>query len=157
MSAAKDTMYVKGNKYFADWRDADGRRRRKSFPTKLGAERHEAKMVAARPLAGGSSQANSPQSSRKAVLAVMEERGGQQRGRSTKSADQQDSTNSASVTSALSKRSGLTSRRQVAASLTTRSGASLRRSPIAAHPTSAARFPSPRLPKRGKSNQSKPN
>jgi hypothetical protein len=36
-------MYMKGNSFFADWRDANGSRRRKSFPTATAAIRYENK------------------------------------------------------------------------------------------------------------------
>ncbi len=36
-------MYLKNGRYYADWRTPDGRRHRKSFPTALGAKRHETK------------------------------------------------------------------------------------------------------------------
>lgn len=42
-------MYEKNGKFYADWRDADGRRRRKSFATSLGASRHETRMKTANP------------------------------------------------------------------------------------------------------------
>ena len=40
-------MFQKGGLYYADWRDEKGVRKRKSFPTALGAERHETKMKCA--------------------------------------------------------------------------------------------------------------
>jgi hypothetical protein len=39
-------MQKKYGKYYADWLDATGHRRRKSFPTKKRALRHQAKMRA---------------------------------------------------------------------------------------------------------------
>lgn len=43
-------MYVKGNLYFADWRDRKGVRRRKSFPTESAARAYEdAQKAAVRP------------------------------------------------------------------------------------------------------------
>ena len=35
-------MLQKYGKWFADWRDAEGRRHRKAFPTRRAAERHQA-------------------------------------------------------------------------------------------------------------------
>uniref|UniRef100_A0A372ILM8 Uncharacterized protein n=1 Tax=Paracidobacterium acidisoli TaxID=2303751 RepID=A0A372ILM8_9BACT len=40
-------MFEKNGRYFADWRDTSGRRRRKSFPSAKQARRHEAKEQAA--------------------------------------------------------------------------------------------------------------
>jgi hypothetical protein len=37
-------MFEKAGKFYADWRDAEGRRHRKSFITALAARRHENKM-----------------------------------------------------------------------------------------------------------------
>jgi hypothetical protein len=150
-------MYIKGNKFYADWRDADGRRHRKAFPTELGARRHEAKQVNNRPPSGESLPTNSPRSQANRAQEETETRGGSRRARSRKSVEPSDSPTSTSVTSSLSKRDGATSRRQVVASLTTLSGASLRRSQTPAHPTSAARFPSPLPRKQGKSSQRRPN
>jgi hypothetical protein len=55
-------MYQKGNKHYADWRDASGIRRRKSFPTALGATRHENAQKRLRPTAGEPLPTNSPRS-----------------------------------------------------------------------------------------------
>ena len=40
-------MFEKNGKYFADWRDADGTRTRKSFTSKRAAQRFEAEQRAA--------------------------------------------------------------------------------------------------------------
>jgi len=37
-------MLRKYGKFYADWKDDKGRRRRKAFPTKFGAARYQAKM-----------------------------------------------------------------------------------------------------------------
>jgi len=36
--------YLKGKRWFSDWRNEHGQRRRKSHPSRKAAERHEAKM-----------------------------------------------------------------------------------------------------------------
>jgi hypothetical protein len=41
-------MYQKGDKYYADWRDQEGKRKRRSFPTALGAQRFENQQKAAK-------------------------------------------------------------------------------------------------------------
>ena len=42
-------MYQKGSRFYADWRDAENVRHRKSFPTALGAQRYEAAQRKLRP------------------------------------------------------------------------------------------------------------
>lgn len=62
-----DTMYMKGNKWFSDFTDADGKRRRKSHNTQLAARRHEEKMKreqAARPIAAVARMTTSPSPSK---------------------------------------------------------------------------------------------
>jgi len=56
-------VYQKGEKYYADWRDASGTRKRKAFPTALGAQRYETAQRKLRPLSGGESVTNSQPSS----------------------------------------------------------------------------------------------
>ena len=41
-------MYQKDGKYYADWRDQGGKRKRRSFPTALGAQRFENQQKAAK-------------------------------------------------------------------------------------------------------------
>ena len=41
-------MFQKGDKYYADWRDQGGKRKRRSFPTALGAQRFENQQKAAK-------------------------------------------------------------------------------------------------------------
>ena len=148
-------MYQKGNTFYADWRDAEGKRRRKSFPTALGATRHEAKQLKARPQKGGSLPTNSPQSLPANAPATTPARGTSRRKPSSPSAEVSGSQTSPLVTSTLSKRATATSRKQLGAPLITASGASLRRSLKQVHLTSAARFPSPKPRKPGKSSPRK--
>ena len=56
-------MFTKNGKHFADWTDADGKRKRKSFTSKAKASAHEAAMKEqARP---SKTRRQSPQSSRR--------------------------------------------------------------------------------------------
>lgn len=56
-------MYEKNSRFYADWRNAEGKRLRKSFPTALGAQRHEKAQLKLRPSRDAGLQTNCPKSS----------------------------------------------------------------------------------------------
>ena len=91
-------MFIKGSKYYADWRTPDGIRHRRSFDTKLGAVRHENKQKRQNPRTAQS------------AAAVQESPRPQGLGQSPTSSDasqqRRQSKNSTSTTSSLRRQAG---------------------------------------------------
>jgi hypothetical protein len=147
-------MYQKGSSFYADWKTPDGKRKRKAFPTEIGAKRHETKQKAAnsRPR-NGQSAMSAPASS----VTVAAASGGRTNSRSSSAKPARMSRLAVSTPPTLhgSKRASRNEAVRRATRMPSASGASSKRSPWPARTISAGASYASTPPNHGRSGRPK--